>query len=175
MRIAKIALLALFVASTLIVSTGTASASAPCTTIGRFQDDNPNGSSPDVDFVYEGNWTHEYDTRDGTIDFTESYTLPYGHPFWPETISFTLYCAKEFQIFYAKADNRGMMEVYVNGVYKTTIDQYSPSVVWQASTRVRLSPGTNNIVLKRIGSKNPSSDAYYVGFDAVRVLSSWGS
>lgn len=177
MRIAKIALLALFVASTLIVSTGTSSAAVPCTPKGVFQDDNPNGYSPHVDFNYiyqgfTGPWTHSttsFDEYGEAVYKTESYTPGNAH-FWDRhEIEFTLNCVNGFDLYYAKAFNRGRMLVYTNGQYLRTIDQYTNSTDerWQQWTRINLPPGINHVVLKRDNGRNDDSQGWHVGFDGI--------
>ena len=173
MRIAKIALLALFVASTLIVSTGTSSAAVPCTPIGVFQDDNPNGSSPDVDFDYYGSWTHST-TSAGAVYGTESYSIVTGNPIFDPRVSFTLNCVREFEIYYAKANSRIIIDVLVNGQKIQTIDQYSPGVQWAQKTVVKnLPPGVVNVTVRSSGKSSSDTPLKYIGFDGIKATKSW--
>lgn len=71
----------------------------------------------------------------------------------------------------AKHSNYGISKVYLDGVYDTNVDLYSPSYEWQSRvyTRSGLSVGTHTLRIEVAGTKNPSSSDYYTGIDAFSV------
>ncbi len=66
----------------------------------------------------------------------------------------------------------GEADVYVDGVYQTTIDLYNPTLQYQSllyDTGTSLTYGSHTIKLEATGTKNALSTGYYIGFDALEV------
>jgi hypothetical protein len=68
--------------------------------------------------------------------------------------------------------NRGIAQVWVDGVLAATIDLYSATtqyrrVVWAADFGT---PGTHTVVLRATGTKRPASSAKRVDLDAFLVM-----
>lgn len=84
------------------------------------------------------------------------------------TIAFTGSNAKVVGL---KANNFGNVKVYVDNVYKQTVDLYSATTAYQQQiydTGV-LSLGSHIVKLEAIWTKNAASSNYYVAFDALTV------
>lgn len=78
----------------------------------------------------------------------------------------------DFAIVSTRGPNRGRADVYVDGVFQATVDLYSPTVQYR---RVVYAidfgtPGTHTIEWRVTGTKNPSSSAKRVDFDAFLAL-----
>jgi len=67
--------------------------------------------------------------------------------------------------------NRGIAEVYINGVYKKDVDLYSSDVIFQAQlfTISQLADAEHTITIK-VKGKNSSSSDYYIPIDAFEVI-----
>ncbi|QRK11513.1 hypothetical protein JQX13_16415 [Archangium violaceum] len=85
--------------------------------------------------------------------------------------TFTCLDSQAFQFFYTKAYNRGMFEVYLNGVKIGTYDGYSETL----QRKTHLVPGgyyvgyrgNFNVTIKTLDAKNPASSGYFVDVDAI--------
>jgi hypothetical protein len=60
--------------------------------------------------------------------------------------------------------------ITIDGAGKGTIDLYSPSVEWQASSRFCcLGPGKHVVVIRVAGQKSAASTGQFVDLDGFRV------
>jgi len=113
-------------------------------------------------------WLYGTETSDGSLDYATSGT---------SAVANVTSCTFTFEGSYVtwigvKAFNRGIASVYVDGVYKQTVDCYTPGstnedFVWQAPmyTSPLLSHGQHTIKIVYTGTKNPAA----VGTSAVDV------
>lgn len=117
-----------------------------CTPTGTFQDDNPSGYSPDIDFVYDSGWVHANtfpSAFNGTVSYTNASVIyPSPYPIGA-TVSFNMNCRSSFDFYYTKAFNRGVAAVsvrYGNGAAQIVqnVDQYSSTTQWKSRTRIYL-------------------------------------
>lgn len=67
-----------------------------------------------------------------------------------------------------KAYNRGYADIYIDGVLKSSVDEYGPGTqpLQILYTATGLSAGSHTIKVVVKGTKNPSSSGYYVDLDA---------
>jgi hypothetical protein len=74
----------------------------------------------------------------------------------------------------ATSTNRGIAEIYIDGVLQTTYDGYAGSAGFQvkAYEKTDLAFGSHTIKIVVTNTKNASSTDYYVVIDALRVLNS---
>ncbi|MDF2714023.1 MAG: Heparinase II/III-like protein [Paenibacillus sp.] len=75
------------------------------------------------------------------------------------------------KVYGVRSNNQGKAAVYVDGQYKTTVDNYRSS--WQSMQVIvdtgSLSEGLHVIRLERIGEKNSASSGYSINFDGLLV------
>lgn len=71
-----------------------------------------------------------------------------------------------------KAGNQGKAAVYIDGIYRETIDNYSPG--WQAAQEIYntgpLAHGAHRIRLVRLDEKHASSTGFNINFDRLEVV-----
>jgi hypothetical protein len=112
---------------------------------------------------YRGDWTHN-DKFDGPFVHTISFTdVPGAEAAFAFEGSSLVY-------MYTKAPNRGLAAITIDGAGKGTIDLYSPTVEWQASTRFCcLGPGKHVVVIRVAEQKSAGSTGQFVDVDGFRV------
>jgi len=112
---------------------------------------------------YRGDWTHS-DTFDGPFQHTISFSdIPGAEAAFAFEGSSLVY-------MYTKAPNRGLAAITIDGASKGTIDLYSPTVEWQASSRFCcLGPGKHVVVIRVLGQNSPGSTGRFVDLDSFRV------
>jgi hypothetical protein len=84
--------------------------------------------------------------------------------------TFTCLNTSAFDIYYSMAFNRGMFEVYINGVKYWTVDAYSPTTYRQVPLTGGYYfgySGNVNITIKSLGTKNAASSGTHVDIDAI--------
>jgi hypothetical protein len=76
----------------------------------------------------------------------------------------------EIRLVGTKEVNRGMSDVYIDGVFDRTVDQYSAIRYYQQEIYVKtgLMSGTHTVKVVCKGQKNAGASDYYVCVDAVR-------
>jgi hypothetical protein len=112
---------------------------------------------------YRGDWTHS-DKFDGPFVHTISFTDV------PGAEAAFAFEGNAFVYMYTKAPNRGLAAITIDGAGKGTIDQYSPTVEWQASTRFCcLGPGKHVVVIRVAEQKSAGSMGQFVDVDGFRV------
>jgi len=113
----------------------------------------------DTRVSYSSVWYHD-------TQFSEPYygTISYSDTAWASTqLTFE---GTSIRYFYTKAYNRGIAYVYIDGVYRGMVDQYSPGIEWRSSTNFTgLSPGYHTITIYVSGAKQASSQGYWVDVD----------
>ena len=123
------------------------------------------GYYDDVDpaIRYRGGWTNS-DKFDGPFQHTISFTdIPGAEAAFAFEGTALVY-------MYTKAPNRGLAAITIDGAGKGTIDLYSPTVEWQASSRFCcLGPGKHVVVIRVLGQNSPGSTGQFVDVDGFRV------
>ncbi|GAA3405656.1 heparinase II/III family protein [Paenibacillus hodogayensis] len=78
------------------------------------------------------------------------------------------------QLLGVRYNAHGKAAIYIDGEYRTTVDNYLAS--WKAQQVIfdtgLLPEGLHTIRYERIGEKNPASSDYWIHFDALRVIES---
>jgi len=123
----------------------------------RFYDD----FHPEV--LFTSNWYHD-------TQFSEplQHTISYSDVAWASAeLTFQ---GTGIRYFYTKAYNRGIAYVYIDGQHVGTVDQYSPSVVWQSSTYFgNLTRGYHTIKIYVSGTKQSASQWHWVDVDGFQT------
>jgi len=70
---------------------------------------------------------------------------------------------------YAKADNRGMADITIDGVHQATLDLYSPQTKWQSRSIFKLERGRHLAVITVLADKNSKSSDRFVDVDGFEV------
>ncbi|MDF2663971.1 MAG: hypothetical protein K0Q94_6762, partial [Paenibacillus sp.] len=76
------------------------------------------------------------------------------------------------QLLGVRFHTHGKAAIYIDGEYRTTVDNYRAS--WKAQEVIfdtgPLPEGAHIIRYERIGEKNPASSNYFIHFDALRIM-----
>ncbi|PYI55634.1 DUF4838 domain-containing protein [Paenibacillus flagellatus] len=77
----------------------------------------------------------------------------------------------EATLFAPRNNVYGKAKIYVDGVYKATVDYYNPTVQYQKEIYATgpLTPGPHVLRIEAAWTKNGASTNYFVSFDALRV------
>jgi hypothetical protein len=113
--------------------------------------------------VYTGTWT-DNNTAPSRYNSTEHYTKT-TNSYYQYTFSGT-----EIRLVATKEANRGKSDVYIDGVFDVTLDQYSATTYYQQEiyTKAGLTSGAHTIKVVCKGQKNASATDYYVCIDAFK-------
>jgi hypothetical protein len=113
--------------------------------------------------VFTGTWT-ENNVAIDRFNYTEHYTNT-TNSYYQFTFTGT-----EIRLVGTKEVNRGMSDVYIDGVFDRTVDQYSAIRYFQQEIYVKtgLASGTHTVKVVCKGQKNASASDYYVCVDAFR-------
>lgn len=123
----------------------------------------------DASVTFSGNWT-AWSGDPNRYNGTEHYTNTTGN-----YVQFTFNGA-EIHWYGLKHSNRGMADVYIDGVLDATVDQYSPTLLYQQDLYTKILPsGTHTIRIVCKGVKNPSSSDYYTCCDAFKYVTGGGA
>jgi hypothetical protein len=109
--------------------------------------------------VYSGQWTHALfrDAAKGTTSFSTAIGSSARVSFTGTSVTWV----------YARAFNRGIASVKIDGVPRGDVDLYSANIVWQASTMFKdLSPGAHTLELTVSGRKDKAAADRYIDLDA---------
>lgn len=98
----------------------------------------------------------------GQYHRTEDLTSTMSFPFEGEAL----------RIRYVAALNMGMFDLFVDGQKLDTIDAYQPDLTFPGTQVYVLERGTHLLQIRSAGTKNPASEGFTVGFDAVQVYRS---
>ena len=72
---------------------------------------------------------------------------------------------------YTRAANRGIADIYIDGVFQRTIDLYSPTTQWQSSTTFEHLKNAAHLIEVRVGQgRNAAATDLYVDVDAFVTL-----
>lgn len=74
------------------------------------------------------------------------------------------------RVRYVAARNMGIFDVIVDGVVVDTVDGYAAELVFPATRVYFIGPGWHTMEVRASGRKNPASEGYVVGLDAVQVF-----
>ena len=120
-----------------------------------------------------------YDDFDPAIVFDGPWVQDQG---WPQAHAHTLtytdspgatirfaYDGGLLSFIYTKAMNRGMADVFIDGVDRGTVDLYSPQTTWESRSLYKLSRGRHLAVVTVLPDKNPKSSGRFVDLDSFMV------
>lgn len=116
----------------------------------------------DPAIVYQGSWTHQKgwpQARYNTEAFSNSPGSEVRFAFQGSVLVYV----------YTRAPNRGMADIAIDGVHKTTLDLYSPKSEWQSVTVFKLGAGRHRAVITVLPDKNPASSGQFIDVDAFEV------
>lgn len=118
------------------------------------------GISEEID--YDGSWTHGRYPQ--AVDGTESYSNA------PAASAHLSFRGTAITWVYARAWNRGIGSVKIDGVPRGDIDLYSPKIIWQSRTTFGdLTPGKHTFELTVTGRKDAAATDRYIDIDALIV------
>ncbi len=118
------------------------------------------GASDEIQ--YSGFWTRgRYPQAvDGTLSYSNA----------PASSALLSFEGTEITWVYARAWNRGIGSVKIDGVPRGDIDQYSPKIIWQSRTVFRdLAPGKHTFEVTVAGRKDAAATDQYIDIDALVV------
>ncbi len=117
----------------------------------------------DESFVYTGSWTH--DPIGNAYGGTFSYSNSKGN-----AVEITV-SGSEIALIASKESNRGICEIFLDGISQGKVDLYSPSIERQLVIFAKsgLSEGEHKVKIVVTGEKNPHASGSYVDVDAIRV------
>ncbi|MGI8988695.1 MAG: hypothetical protein ACR2I2_03800 [Bryobacteraceae bacterium] len=124
----------------------------------------PSSSAAPIDdsslrVCWQGPWTSgEFpQSLGGTVTFTNQKDATANIAFEGSSLKY----------IYTKAYNRGLAAVKIDGVDRGVIDEYSPEIVWQASTVFDgLKPGKHTAEVRVLHRRDPAGSDSYVDIDA---------
>ncbi|MBE2270753.1 MAG: hypothetical protein IAE80_21115 [Anaerolinea sp.] len=79
------------------------------------------------------------------------------------------FAGEGLRLRYVAAQNMGMFDVIVDGIVLDTIDAYAATLVFPGTRVYTLHPGQHLLELRSAG-KNPASEGYVIGLDAIQVF-----
>jgi hypothetical protein len=106
--------------------------------------------------------------RDTQFPDAHQHTLTYSNiPAASASLAFT---GNTITYVYTRARNRGIAEVFVDGLLMDRVDLYSPDTEWKSKTRYdRLGPGRHVIQIRVTGQRNSHASDCFVDLDALIV------
>lgn len=110
--------------------------------------------------TYVGSWT-DSNTAPNRFNTDEHFSQTTG-----ASASFT-FSGNKISWFCTKFSNRGIADVFIDNVLQTSVDQYSPTVLYQQElfTRSDLTSGSHTIKIVCKGTKNGGSTGFFVDVD----------
>jgi hypothetical protein len=111
---------------------------------------------------YSGTWTHGpyADATNGTTSYSNA----------PGSSATIWFRGTGITWTYAKAFNRGIASVKIDGMSRPDVDLYSSTIVWQAKTTFDgLSSGVHTMELTVAGRKDADAKDLYIDLDAVAI------
>jgi hypothetical protein len=73
------------------------------------------------------------------------------------------------RVRYAAARDMGVFSLMVDGQVLDTIDAYAPARIFPTTRLYTLTPGSHMLQIQPTGQKNPQSEGFGVGLDAIQV------
>lgn len=114
------------------------------------------------DIAYLGYWLR------GEYEQASNATLTYTND--PAAVARFSFDGTELRYWYTKAFNRGLAEVFVDGVPKGIVDLYSSTVEWQSSSVFGgLPPGRHTVEIRATGRHRAASTDSYIDIDALEA------
>jgi hypothetical protein len=130
----------------------------PLQTVGRGVYDDFNAA-----MRFRGDWDHR-DDFDGPHLHSISYTDVAGAE---AALAFN---GTAFTYVYTKAPNRGIVELWIDGTLRASLDAWSRSVEWQQRFRYCcLAPGRHELAIRVTGRKQRMSEGTFVDVDAIEI------
>ncbi|HUK14847.1 MAG TPA: hypothetical protein VLW65_00465 [Bryobacteraceae bacterium] len=117
----------------------------------------------DAALRYRGDWDHR-DDFNGPHLHSISYTDVAGAEV---ALAFQ---GTALTVVFTKAPNRGIVEIWIDGVLRASINAYSPRIEWQSRLRVCcLAPGRHEASIRATGRKQAAAQGAFVDVDAMIV------
>ena len=117
----------------------------------------------DKSFVYSGNWTHDPigDAYNGTFSYSNVRN---------NAVEIT-FSGTAIRLIASKESNRGICEIFLDGVSQGEVDLYSPSILRQQTVFAIEGLADTKHTLKVVvtGKKNASASGTYVDIDAAEI------
>jgi hypothetical protein len=118
---------------------------------------------PDSRICLYASWT-----RDTQFPDADQHTLTYSNI--PGATASLAFYGNAITYVHTRALNRGIAEVFVDGVLKDRADLYSPKTMWRSRTRYEnLGTGAHVIQIRVTGDHNPRASDCFVDLDGLVV------
>jgi hypothetical protein len=118
------------------------------------------GTSDEIE--YSGAWIQ------GPYPQAVEGTLSYSNA--PASSALLSFEGTEITWVYARAGNRGIASVKIDGVPRGDVDQYGPKIIWQSRTVFRdLAPGKHTFEVTVAGRKDAAATDRYIDIDALII------
>ena len=122
----------------------------------------------DAAIQYLGDWVQS-DEFDGPFRHTISYS---EEPGAEASLTFE---GTSLTWAFTKAPNRGLAEIFIDGITRGSVDLYSPAVQWQRRVEFTgLSPGRHTVTVRVLGQKQSASQGVFADVDAFEVKQAGG-
>jgi hypothetical protein len=107
-------------------------------------------------------------TRDTQFPDADQHTLTYSNI--PGASASLTFHGNEITYVHTRAPNRGIAEVFVDGVLKDRVDLYFPNTMWRSRTRYEnLGTGAHVIEIRVTGERNSRASDCFIDLDALVV------
>jgi hypothetical protein len=107
-------------------------------------------------------------TRDTQFPDADQHTLSYSNI--PGASASLLFHGRAVTYVYTRASNRGIAEVWIDGVRRDRPDLYSPGTVWRSQSQYEgLGDGDHTIEIRITGERNPRANNCFVDLDGLVV------
>jgi len=117
----------------------------------------------DAPIRYRGDWDHRDDfegPRLHSVSFTDV----------PGAEAALAFDGTAFTYIFTKAPNRGIVELWIDGVLRVSLDAYSGHIEWQNRFRYCcLVPGRHELAIRVTGRKQRISEGAFVDVDAIEI------
>jgi len=110
--------------------------------------------------AYSGHWVR------GEFEPAFHATVTYSND--PDAVARFSFEGTELRYWYTRAFNRGIAEVFIDGVSKGDVDLYSSTIEWQSSSIFSgLPPGHHTVEIRAAGRHDPAATGSYIDIDAL--------
>ena len=107
-------------------------------------------------------------TRDTQFPDADQHTVSYSNI--PGASASLLFHGRAITYVYTRASNRGIAEVWIDGVRRDRPDLYSPVTIWRSQSRYEgLGFGDHTIEIRVTGERNPRANNCFVDLDGLVV------
>ena len=107
-------------------------------------------------------------TRDTQFPDADQHTVSYSNI--PGASASLLFHGQAITYVYTRASNRGIAEVWIDGVRRDRPDLYSPRTIWRSQSRYQgLGDADHTIEIRVTGERNPRANNCFVDLDGLVV------